>query len=96
MKISEAQKRISEIYSHKDKERGVAGTFMYFSEEVGELATALREEDKASQASEFADVFAWLMSLASLAEVDLEQAFLEKYLVCSGCKKNPCTCNTKV
>jgi NTP pyrophosphatase (non-canonical NTP hydrolase) len=95
MKISEAQKVIAETYGKKDRERGAAGTFMYLIEEVGELATAIREEGQQEKASEFADVFAWTLSLAALEGIDLEQAFLEKYSICNGCGKSPCECATK-
>lgn len=95
MNLSEAQKLIAETYGKKDRERGTAGTFMYLMEEVGELATAIREEGKEQVASEFADVIAWTMSLAALEGVDLEEAFKKKYLTCRGCKKIPCECKTK-
>jgi len=95
MNLSEAQKIISDTYGRKDKERGTAGTFMYLMEEVGELATAIREEGKEAVASEFADVFAWTLSLAALEGIDLESAFKEKYLTCNGCGKIPCLCETK-
>lgn len=95
MKISEAQKIIAETYGKKDRERGSAGTFMYLVEEVGELATSIREEGQTEKASEFADVFAWTLSLAALEGIDLEQAFKDKYLTCGGCGKSPCECATK-
>jgi NTP pyrophosphatase (non-canonical NTP hydrolase) len=51
---------------------------MWFAEEVGELATALAEEDRENRQEEFADVFAWLCTLANISNVDLEKA-CEKY-----------------
>jgi NTP pyrophosphatase (non-canonical NTP hydrolase) len=51
---------------------------MWFIEEVGELATALASGDKANQAEEFADVLAWLCTLANISDIDLEKA-IEKY-----------------
>jgi len=51
---------------------------MWFVEEVGELATALANDDTENKNEEFADVFAWLCTLANIAEVDLEKA-CEKY-----------------
>jgi len=47
---------------------------MWFVEEVGELATALASKDKANAEEEFADVFAWLCTLANISDVDLEKA----------------------
>jgi len=47
---------------------------MWFIEEVGELATALAANDKQNNEEEFADIFAWLCSLANISNVDLEKA----------------------
>ena len=78
MEIRAFQKVIRDAYFHKDHARGLDGTFMYFIEEVGELATALREGTREEQAGELADVLAWLLSVANLAEVDLQDA-LKKF-----------------
>jgi len=53
---------------------------MWFIEEIGELATALASGDQANKQEEFADVFAWLCTLANINDVDLEKA-CEKYVV---------------
>ena len=93
MHIAEFQDLIHRTYLEKDKARGADATFMYFVEEVGELATSIREETKAQQAAEFADVFAWLVSLANIQGVDLEAAVREKYgMGCGVCGKVPCVC----
>ena len=52
---------------------------MWFIEEVGELATALASNDQKNKQEEFADVFAWLCTLANINDVDLEKA-CEKYI----------------
>lgn len=78
MHIGEFQKLISAKYEKRDRQRGTPATFMWFIEEVGELATALAGNDKANKHEEFADVFAWLCTLANINDVDLEKAF-EKY-----------------
>ena len=78
MDISEFQKLIAEKYEKRDRQRGVPATFMWFMEEIGELATALASEDKDNKAEEFADVLAWLCTLANISEVDLEKA-CQKY-----------------
>jgi len=78
MHISEFQKIIADKYKKTDLERGVPGTFMWFIEEVGELATALACDDHKNKQEEFADVFAWLCTLANITDVDLEKA-CEKY-----------------
>ena len=78
MNISEFQKLIAEKYEKRDRQRGVPATFMWFMEEIGELATALASEDKDNKEDEFADVLAWLCTLANISEVDLEKA-CQKY-----------------
>ena len=92
MTLTELQTLIRDLYGDKDCRRGVEGTFMWFMEEVGELATSLREETTEQQKGEFADVYAWLMTLANLAGVDMQEA-LQKYGTgCCGCKTVPCSC----
>jgi NTP pyrophosphatase (non-canonical NTP hydrolase) len=79
MHISQFQQLIARKYEQRDRERGVPATFMWFIEEIGELATALAGDDQNSKAQEFADVFAWLCTLANISDVDLEQACADKY-----------------
>jgi len=78
MTIEEFQQLIAEKYGQRDRERGIPATFMWFVEEVGELATALADDDHANKEEEFADVLAWLCTLANISEVDLTKA-CEKY-----------------
>jgi len=78
MKISEFQSLISRKYEKRDRERGIPGTFMWFIEEVGELSTALASDDQKNREEEFADVMAWLCTLANISDVDLETA-CDKY-----------------
>jgi len=74
MHISEFQRLISEKYEKRDRERGTPRTFMWFIEEVGELSTALVSKDMENAEEEFADVFAWLCTLANISDIDLEKA----------------------
>ncbi len=74
MKISEFQRLISKKYEKRDRQRGIPATFMWFIEEVGELATALASNDHKNKEEEFADVLAWLCTLANISDVDLENA----------------------
>jgi NTP pyrophosphatase (non-canonical NTP hydrolase) len=63
-------------------------------EEVGELSGALRGGSKAELAAEFADVLAWLATLANIADVDLDAAIQAKYGGgCPGCGQTPCVCD---
>ena len=94
MTLSQLQQRIREMYGAKDASRGVDGTFMWFMQEVGELATSLRSQGHAERTLEFADVLAWLATLANIAGVDLEEAMAKKYGGgCPGCGTTPCRCD---
>ncbi|HIJ70058.1 MAG TPA: nucleotide pyrophosphohydrolase [Planctomycetes bacterium] len=73
MQIREFQELIRCKYGSRDRQRGTAATFMWFIEEVGELATALGANDK-NKAEEFADVLAWLCTLANINDIDLQDA----------------------
>jgi len=78
MHVRQFQEFIAEKYKARDLERGVSRTFMWFIEEVGELSTALASRDMENAREEFADVLAWLCTLANISEIDLEEA-LKKY-----------------
>jgi NTP pyrophosphatase (non-canonical NTP hydrolase) len=78
------QDHIRERYFATDQARGTPATFLWLIEEIGELATALHGDDKANLEEEFADVIAWLTTLANINDVDLEKALREKYLTGPG------------
>jgi NTP pyrophosphatase (non-canonical NTP hydrolase) len=91
--LSEFQQLIRAMYFTKDEARGVEGTFMWLMEEVGELAAALREGDRENCIEEFADVLAWLTTIANVAGVDLTEAVRRKYGTgCPGCRQLVCVC----
>ena len=93
MQISEFQEMMRRLYFHRDSERGIKGTFDWLLEEVEELREALHEGDKEASRKEFADVIAWLTSLANITGIDLEKAALEKYNEkCPKCQHSPCQC----
>lgn len=93
--LAEVQDNIRTTYGAKDGGRGLDGTYMWFMEEVGELAAALRGGSAPERSGEFADVLAWLATLANIAGIDLEAAFREKYgQGCPGCRAAPCTCGS--
>lgn len=92
--LRDFQQLIHQMYFEKDVERGIDGTFMWLMEEVGELATALRSGSREEQSLEFADVIAWLTTIANLAGVDLAAALQQKYGTgCPGCAHLVCTCD---
>jgi len=80
MTIREFQDFIRRRYYARDSQRGTPGTFLWFVEEVGELSSALAGDDRHNREEEFADVFAWLCTLANINDVDLETA-IRKYTV---------------
>ena len=69
--LAEFQQLIRRMYLEKDIARGVEGTFMWLMEEIGELATALRNGTHEERVGEFADVLAWLTTIANVVGVDL-------------------------
>lgn len=91
--LGEFQQLIRRMYHEKDAARGIDGTFMWLAEEFGELAAALRGGSPAEQREEFADVLAWLATIANVAEIDLTEAIQTKYgSGCPGCGRLVCDC----
>ena len=93
MQISDFQEMMRCIYLKRDSERGVTGTYNWLVDEVKELGNAIEAGDKEELEKEFADVIAWLSSLANTTNVDLEKAALAKYDgKCPKCRYSPCQC----
>ena len=88
------QQLIRHMYYRKDVARGVDGTFMWLMEEIGELASALREGSHEDRMEELADVLAWLTTIANVVNVDLAEAVRRKYGDgCPGCGQFVCQCD---
>jgi len=93
MQIDEFQNMMKQLYLHRDSERGTDGTLKWLMDEVEELKEALKEDDTKAIENEFADVLAWLASLANIVNIDLEKAALSKYAnKCPKCGLSPCDC----
>ncbi len=92
MEISELQGSLRRTYYERDARRGRDATFRWMTEEVGELARALRTGEHDQLVHEFGDVLAWLASLANLARVDLEEAASRYADGCPKCGSSPCVC----
>lgn len=93
MHIHEFQNLMRRLYFHRDSERGAMGTYDWLTDEVEELGDALKANDKKGMEEEFADVIAWLASLANVLNIDLEEAALTKYdNRCPKCRRAPCRC----
>lgn len=87
--LTQFQSFIRDRYHETDSARGPAKTFLWFMEEVGELAEAIAnlergKSDQGNLEEEFADVLAWLATLANITGVDLAHAIHEKYVVDGG------------
>jgi NTP pyrophosphatase (non-canonical NTP hydrolase) len=104
MEIRAFQNKIEELYFDKDTDRGLSRTFMWFVEEVGELSRDLLHRQEGAPppapgdhlAREFADVLAWLSTLASIVGLDLEAAAEAKYgNGCPRCSSTPCACGER-
>jgi NTP pyrophosphatase (non-canonical NTP hydrolase) len=81
------------LYFSRDSSRGTRGTFEWLEDEVRELGEALQNGEKEALENEFADVIAWLASLANITDVDLEKAAFNKYADrCPKCRHSPCQC----
>ncbi len=91
--LRDFQQLIKDMYYEKDVERGAEGTFMWLMEEVGELAAAIRGSKKHELGPEFADVLAWLMTIANVKGIDLTEEVHKKYgCCCPGCCQFHCVC----
>jgi NTP pyrophosphatase (non-canonical NTP hydrolase) len=94
MEIHEFQEMMKRLYFKRDSERGVNGTFNWLVDEVAELGEELKRTDRLATEKEFADVIAWLASLANIMGIDLEKAALAKYPgKCPKCQNSPCACS---
>jgi NTP pyrophosphatase (non-canonical NTP hydrolase) len=90
LRIREFQDLMRRLYFHRDSVRGPIGTYQWLTDEVAELGDALKVRDIKGMEEEFADVIAWLASLANVLDVDLEKAALTKYNnKCPKCGQSP-------
>ena len=72
MEIAALQKIVKERYFKTDSDRGIYHTALWFHEEVGELSAAIAGGDKLNAKEELGDVLMWLLTLANLLEIDME------------------------
>jgi len=82
-----------QLYFDRDSDRGTERTLDWLVDEVEELREALKEGNTKAIEEEFADVLAWLASLANVVNINLEKAALSKYNnKCPKCGLSPCEC----
>ena len=92
MDLTELQDVIERTFGDRDRARGVPSTVAWLAEEIGELAQAVRKGTPEQQQHEFADVLAWVASLANQMNIDLDAAVTRYAAGCPRCGQIPCTC----
>jgi len=92
MHLAELQDLMERTYGTRDRERGLPAAVAWLAEEVGELAQALRKGTVDEQRDEFADVLAWIATLANIARIDLDGALRRFADGCPKCGGIPCRC----
>ncbi|MED5293000.1 MAG: MazG nucleotide pyrophosphohydrolase domain-containing protein [Actinomycetota bacterium] len=92
MQLSELQDLMEETYGLRDSERGLAATVAWLTEELGELAQAVRKGGREEQLHELGDVLAWLASLAVQLDLSLDEAVSRYVGGCPVCDSVPCDC----
>lgn len=93
MSLRKLQEIIKDIYIHHDEKRGLEKTFKWFLSEIYELEEAIQKGDRNEIMVEISDVLAWLLSVANLLQVDIEEEFTNRYGDnCPKCGHKPCIC----
>ncbi|HLT16446.1 MAG TPA: MazG nucleotide pyrophosphohydrolase domain-containing protein [Acidimicrobiales bacterium] len=92
MELAALQQLMADTYGAQDRERGVAATIAWLTEELGELAQAVRKGTPEEQLHELGDVLAWLASLAEQLGLSLEDAAARYANGCPKCGQIPCAC----
>ncbi|MBS1847956.1 MAG: pyrophosphohydrolase [Actinobacteria bacterium] len=92
MTIGGVQRAIDAIYGERDRERGIPATIAWLTEELGELAQAVRKGTVDEQVHELGDVLAWTFSLANQLGIDAEAAVARYAEGCPRCGHVPCDC----
>ena len=92
MTFAELQDLMARTYGDQDRARGLAATVAWLTEELGELAQAVRKGSRADQVHELGDVLAWVASLANQLGIDLDDAVARYAGGCPKCRGNPCGC----
>jgi NTP pyrophosphatase (non-canonical NTP hydrolase) len=92
MDLAAFQQLMADTYGERDRARGVPATIAWLTEELGELAQAVRKGDRGAQVHEVGDVLAWLASLAGQLGIGLDEAAARYVDGCPRCGAVPCTC----
>ena len=92
MVLAAFQQLMADTYGERDRRRGVPATVAWLTEELGELAQAVRKGTRSEQVHELGDVLAWLASLAGQLGIDLDEAAGRYAHGCPRCAAAPCAC----
>jgi NTP pyrophosphatase (non-canonical NTP hydrolase) len=92
MDLAAFQQLMARTYGERDRRRGVPATVAWLTEELGELAQAVRKGTRDEQVHELGDVLAWLASLAGQLGIDLDEAAARYVAGCPRCGTMPCAC----
>ena len=92
MTLAELQDLMARTDGERDRSRGVPATVAWLTEELGELAQAVRKGSAEDQLHELGDVLAWLASLAAQLGLSLEEAAARYADGCPKCSSMPCAC----
>lgn len=92
MELGAFQRLMADTYGERDRARGVDATIAWLTEELGELARAVRKGTRDEQLHELSDVVAWLASLANQLDLRLEDAAGRYAGGCPKCGRIPCGC----
>lgn len=100
--LKQWQEHLYSVYGHFNTGK-FEKVFLRFVSEVGEFAilnaqgphTPISPEAKLKECrQESADVLSWILTLAYVEEIDLEQAVIDRYSECPGCHKvTNCECS---
>lgn len=97
--LDEWQSMFKGLYGSRHRIIGTVDTLAFhFVEELGEVAREIRLRDYHACRREMADVFSWILSLATKAGVTIGDFSVDETLwrvypgVCKRCSDNPCTC----
>jgi NTP pyrophosphatase (non-canonical NTP hydrolase) len=92
LNLDDFQRHIDATYGARDEARGIAATIAWLTEELGELAQAVRKGTREQQVHELGDVAAWLVSLASQLDIPMSEAIARYRQGCPRCLTVPCSC----
>lgn len=92
VELQELQTLMLQTYGERDFARGTTATLAWLTEELGELARAVRKGTREEQLHELSDVVAWIASLANQLGLSLDEAVARYQGGCPKCSHSPCQC----